>query len=103
MNFKVILSTISMIALVATSTESFATCFTIYDSADQLVYQSPQSPIDLSGSISKEMDSKFPGRHLVITDSDTCNPSGDLEAEAKAKDSGTTVKNVLIDRAAENH
>jgi hypothetical protein len=103
MKIKLILSTISMIGLVISSAESSATCFTIYDSADQLVYQSPQSPIDLSGSISKEMDSKFPSRHLVMTDSDTCQLAGNLEAEARAKQSGTTVKHVLINRTAENH
>jgi hypothetical protein len=103
MKIKVILSTISMIGLVTTSAESFAACFTIYDSANQLVYQSPQPPIDLSGSISKEMDSKFPGHHLVITDSINCKPSGDLEAEARAQESGTTAKQLLMDRAAENH
>ncbi|HMX22763.1 MAG TPA: hypothetical protein PKN13_13060 [Accumulibacter sp.] len=50
-----------------------ASCYVIYDSKGKRIYQSSQSPIDLSKSVSREMNSQFQNQHLVIiTDQKGC-------------------------------
>lgn len=49
-----------------------AECFTVYDSAQRIVYQSDATPIDLSGPIAPALQERFPGGQLVITGARDC-------------------------------
>jgi hypothetical protein len=44
-----------------------AMCFTVYDRTSWIIYRSTVPPIDLSGSITQAMRTKFPGGQLVIS------------------------------------
>jgi hypothetical protein len=44
-----------------------ASCFTVYDRANRIVYRDVLTPIDLSGPITEAMRAWFPGGHLVIS------------------------------------
>lgn len=50
----------------ALSTAS-ASCFIVYDKAGKIVYQGPDTPIDLSRQIHETLNSKYPEGHLVFT------------------------------------
>ena len=43
-----------------------AGCYLVYDSKGEIIYRSNKSPVDLSGSVSQAVESKFPGGRLVI-------------------------------------
>ena len=63
--------------LLASASPAFAVeCFSMYDAKNALVYQSTSVPIDLSRSVSEQMARRFPGRHLVISDSGACPEAG---------------------------
>ena len=62
---------IFIISLTQSSLAS-ATCYWVFDSTGQVVYQSSTPPVDLSDSISQAVESKFPGGHLII-DQQLCN------------------------------
>jgi hypothetical protein len=50
-----------------------AYCFSIYDQQNRLVYQSQNSPIDLSLPISEGMAPRYPGQHLTMSsDASAC-------------------------------
>ncbi len=51
----------------AVASPAGAECFTVYDSAHRIVYQSDTTPIDLSGPIAPAMQARFPGGQLVIS------------------------------------
>jgi hypothetical protein len=44
-----------------------AECFTVYDSAHRIVYQSDATPIDLSGPIAPATQARFPSGQLIIS------------------------------------
>ena len=62
---------LAMLLGVAASTAG-AECFTVYDSAHRIVYQSDTTPIDLSGPIAPAMQARFPGGQLVISGDRDC-------------------------------
>ncbi len=68
---------IIFIILLTQSSLASATCYRIFDSTGQVVYQSSTPPVDLSGSISQAVESKFPGGHLII-DQQLCNSNNEL-------------------------
>jgi len=47
-----------------------ANCYSLYDSRNNLSFQSTVAPVDLSMRISDAMRARFPGLHLVITTDD---------------------------------
>jgi hypothetical protein len=47
-------------------------CFAIYDAKDSLVLQTTDTPIDLSKSISAQMEKKFPGHYLTMSNVSYC-------------------------------
>jgi hypothetical protein len=50
-----------------------ATCYSIYDASDSVIYQSSMTPIDLSQPIAQEMARRFPiGHRLLITETSLC-------------------------------
>lgn len=51
---------------------SFATCYTVYDKSDKIVYKSSEPPFDLSTPISEGIQSKYPGGYLIKTESRIC-------------------------------
>lgn len=61
-----------LIALSVVPPSAGASCFTMLDRQDTVVYQSSVPPIDLSQPISQEMSVKFPGRFLIFTDDPGC-------------------------------
>lgn len=62
------------IILLTQNSLASAACYRIFDSTGQVVYQSSTPPVDLSGSISQAVESKFPGGHLII-DQQLCGSS----------------------------
>src|SRR4051812_36821328 len=51
-----------------------ASCYSIYDTTDAVVYRSSLTPIDLSQPISQEMARRFPAGHrLLITEDMPCD------------------------------
>ena len=65
------------IILLTQNSLASATCYRIFDPTGQVVYQSSTPPVDLSGSISQAVESKFPGGHLIINQQ-LCNSSSEL-------------------------
>jgi hypothetical protein len=47
-------------------------CFAVYDAKDSLVLQTTETPIDLSKSISGQMEKKFPGHYLTMSNVGYC-------------------------------
>lgn len=62
---------------------SWAACYSLYDSANRLVYQSTTSPIDLNRSISDEVARRFPGHHFVMELDVACADRGSLPGHAQ--------------------
>jgi hypothetical protein len=56
----------------AVASPAGAECFTVYDSAQRIVYQSDTTPIDLAGPIAPALHKRFPGGQLVITGARDC-------------------------------
>jgi len=54
-----------------------SSCYTVTNSAEEVVYRSGDAPVDLSKPISNGLASKYPGGHLVITDEYFCPPLED--------------------------
>jgi len=78
-----------------------AECFTVYDSAHRIVYQSDLAPIDLSGPIAPAVQARFPGGQLIISvDAQVCtfitpgSPVAVLVGPASAGSGGGTVSTV---------
>jgi hypothetical protein len=94
-----------LIALAAQAEVQASTqCFSLFDPKNKLVYQSTDSLVDLSRSISEQVAAKYPGHHLVITPASYCpevdeRPS--TRALAKPMDGAarTTYESPLLDLA----
>lgn len=77
-----------------------AECFTVYDSAHRIVYQSDTAPIDLSGPIAPALHARFPGGQLIISGDRDCmfvspgSPVSVLVGPAPAGSGGGTVSTV---------
>jgi hypothetical protein len=56
----------------AVASPAAAECFTVYDSAHRIVYQSDTTPIDLSGPIGPATQARFPGGQLIISEDRNC-------------------------------
>ena len=52
---------------------TFASCFSVVDWGNNLVYQSVVPPIDLSLPVSVGMAQRFPGQFLIIADNVRCS------------------------------
>ena len=84
----------------AVASPAGAECFTVYDSAHRIVYQSDTTPIDLSGPIGPAMQARFPGGQLIISEDRDCtfvspeNPVAVLVGPAPAGSGGGTVSTV---------
>ncbi|HPP46825.1 MAG TPA: hypothetical protein PLF25_04910 [Accumulibacter sp.] len=76
---------------------AMANCYIIYDNNGKAIYQSSQSPIDLSKSVSHEMNTRHKNRHLVIlTEVKGCADLGG-RAEANAGKSSANRTTVVSD------
>ena len=54
-----------------------ASCFSVFNRANQLVFQSVLAPVDLSQPIGLVMQRRYPGHHLVWSEElDTCREIG---------------------------
>jgi len=54
-----------------------ASCFTVFNRANQLVFQSVLTPVDLSQPIGRIVQRRFPGHHLVWSeDLESCREIG---------------------------
>jgi hypothetical protein len=45
-----------------------AMCYIVYDAQSRIIYRNTLTPVDLTGPISKAVQTKFPGAQLVIMD-----------------------------------
>ena len=71
------IAAVSTAAALALPTAADASCFSVYNRANQLVFQSVLSPVDLSQPIGIVMQRRFPGHHLVWSEEvDTCRELG---------------------------
>ncbi len=53
------------------ASSTYASCFTIYDSHDKMVYQSPEAPVDMSYQLHQTVPERFgSGASMVFTLSD---------------------------------
>jgi hypothetical protein len=43
-----------------------AACFTVYDRADRVVYQSQTPPVDMSRPLHETLPARFPGGHMIF-------------------------------------
>ncbi len=58
---------------------SFGYCFSVYTPRNELIYQSTETPVDLSRPISVELRARYPNHHLVfIPDQSRCASVGVL-------------------------
>lgn len=73
-------------------------CFTIYDANNSITRQSPNSPIDLSNTITSQMNVRYPGQYLVWqTNADGCQElDGLAQKVAKSKNSEPIPFNIGI-------
>jgi hypothetical protein len=84
----------------AVASPAAAECFTVYDSAHRIVYQSDMTPIDLSGPIGPATQARFPGGQLIISDDRDCtfvspeSPVAVLVGPAPAGAGGGTMSTV---------
>ena len=62
----------ALATLLASSAALAIPCFTITDRTNTTTYQSSDTPIDLSYRISDEMNRKYPGQHLVMSNVPSC-------------------------------
>jgi hypothetical protein len=65
--------TILLLPLGLASLQAFATCYTVYDSANRVVYQSEKSPVDMSRPLHETLPARFPGASMVFDDSRECS------------------------------
>lgn len=66
-----------------------AACFVLYDAADRLIYRGEQPPLQpIGGSYSAAVSSRFPGAHLVISESGSCVALDLISAEGRARAAG---------------
>jgi len=49
-----------------------AACFTVYDSSNSIVYNAQTAPVDMSQPLHETLPKRFPGGHMVITESKDC-------------------------------
>lgn len=68
---------LALLASMATA-PGWAACYTLYDGANRLVYQSGTAPIDLNRSIADEVQRRFPGHHFVMELEVACAERGAL-------------------------
>lgn len=57
---------ILFVALSLASAQAMAQCYTVYDREDRVVYQGPESPVDMSRPLHETVPGLFPGGHLVF-------------------------------------
>lgn len=86
------------LVLGAVALPAAAECFTVYDSANRIIYRSDSSPIDLSGRIGPALQAQFPGGQLIISDDDrSCtfiSPASPVSVMAGMARGGGTVSTV---------
>ncbi len=64
---------------------SFGYCFSVYTPRNELIYQSTETPVDLSRPISVELRARYPNHHLVFRpDQSRCASVGVLPTEGSA-------------------
>lgn len=62
-------------------------CYTVYDSANRVLYQGEQAPVDMSVPLHLTLPSRFPGGHMVF---DTAAGCPTLAAARPAPEPGGT-------------
>lgn len=81
--------TVALTAVMAWAGTASAACFTVFDAADRVVYQSTTPPVDISLPISQALAAVYPRRHhLVMADDSYCPGIGESAALVAAPSSG---------------
>lgn len=47
-------------------------CYTVYDSANRVLYRSAQAPVDMSRPLHDTLPQRFPGGHMVFDTASSC-------------------------------
>jgi hypothetical protein len=63
-------------------TAAVATCYTVYDASDKVIYRSTTSPVSLSGRVSDSVQQRYPGGFMTMTADYPCPPYTRESAEA---------------------
>jgi hypothetical protein len=63
--------------IVLAAAPAFA-CYTVYDSANYIVYRSEQPPVDMSRPLHETLPARFPGGLLVFDTASECTPVNSL-------------------------
>jgi hypothetical protein len=63
---------LAVVSLLAVAAPAFAACYTVYDSANRVVYQSDKAPVDMSLPLHETVPKRFPGGQLVFDVDGSC-------------------------------
>ncbi|RYX91009.1 MAG: hypothetical protein EOO28_27195 [Comamonadaceae bacterium] len=78
--------TFAILASVVLAPQAMA-CFTVYNTANQVVYSGLEPPIDMSYQIHQRLPEVFPGGHMVFGNEPEC-PRIDLRTARRGFDTG---------------
>jgi len=58
--------------LLAAASFNAAACYTVYDSANRILYQGEEAPVDMSRPLHETLPSRYPGGQLVFDNETDC-------------------------------
>ena len=78
-----------LLPLLALGAAQATACYTVYDRANMVVYQSDKPPVDMSRPLHETLPQRFPGAHLVFDDGE-CVPVNSLAIGAGGRTPSTS-------------
>lgn len=75
-----------LFAVLAAASFNAGACYTVYDRADRVVYQSADPPVDMSQPLHETLPSRFPGGHLVFDTGGDCPVTTSMAARGGTRD-----------------
>jgi hypothetical protein len=73
-------------AVLGAASFNASACYTVYDRADRVVYQSDDPPVDMSRPLHETLPSRYPGGHMVFDTSGECPVTTSLAARGGTRD-----------------
>jgi hypothetical protein len=73
------------VAFLTASQLAAATCYSLFDSTSQLVFQSEKPPFDVSGSFSEATQIHFPSHYLITDQTRSCEYVNEIDRRANVK------------------
>jgi hypothetical protein len=77
---------LALFAVLAAASFNAGACYTVYDRADRVVYQSADPPVDMSRPLHETLPSRFPGGHMVFDSSGDCPVTTSVAARGGTSD-----------------